>query len=230
MENKRLWNELYKEARHRPQYPAENVIRFVRKNFHCNGTEKILDLGCGAGRHVLYLANTNIIPWGGDFSASGVAYTKDLLAQAGYDQYCENVVESTTYNLPFADGFFDGVICYGVLYYMDTEHIYKSVKEIERVLKKDALALVLIRTIEDYRCQDAKLNGAKEIEKRTFLLKENDTAKSAVKEDGMLMHFFTKEEVLNLFSDFAEAVVDTVTQTHENGSYQDQDFLVLLKK
>ncbi|BAL84076.1 putative methyltransferase [Selenomonas ruminantium subsp. lactilytica TAM6421] len=230
MENRKLWNELYKEARHRIKYPAENVIRFVRKNFICNGKEKILDLGCGAGRHVIYLADTNIVPYGGDFSASAVSYTKDILEQLDYSQFVGNIIETTTYNLPFEDDYFDGLICWGVLYYMDKTHIKESVREIYRVLKKNALALVLIRTVEDYRCQDAKRRDAKEVEERTFMLEEQETAKSAAKEDGMLMHFFTRDEVQELFADFSEITVDTVTQTHENGSYQDQDFLITLKK
>lgn len=230
MENKELWDNLNKEPRHRIKYPAENVIRFVRRNFRCDGTENVMDLGCGAGRHVIYLADNNIIPWGGDFATSGVAYTKELLKQLGYSKYCENVVETTTDDLPFEDGFFDGLICWGVLCYMDIAHVRESVKEIYRVLKRGGLALVHIRTVDDYRCQDAKLSNAKEIEERTFFLKEHESVKSAAKENGMLMHFFTKEEVTKLFAGFTEITIDTVTQTHENGRYQDQDFLVLMKK
>ena len=230
MDNRNLWNELHKEERHRTRYPAENVIRFVRKHFRCDNTEKILDLGCGAGRHVVYLANTNIIPYGADFSASGVAHTKKVLEQLNFGDYTENIVEATTYDLPFADDFFDGLICWGVLYYMDSKHILQSIKEMSRVLKKDALAIVLIRTIDDYRCQDAKASGAKEIEERTFLLEEKESKKSAIKEDGMVMHFFTRQEVKEIFTDFAEVTVDTVTQTHDNGNYQDQDFLIMLRK
>ena len=230
MKNRRIWNELHKDERHQVKYPSENVIRFVRKNFRCDGTENILDLGCGAGRHLVYLAEINIVPWGGDFSASGVACSKEMLERYGYGQYCENVLDTTSYDLPFNDNFFDGLICWGVLYYMDIVHIRESVKEIERVLKRGALALVLIRTVNDYRYRDAKLSGAKEIEDNTFFLSENDATKSAVEEDGMLMHFFTKDEVEEIFVGFTEVSIDTVTQTYDNGSYQDQDFLVFLRK
>ena len=229
MKNREIWNELNTEERHHVKYPAENVIRFVRKNFHCNGTEKVLDLGCGAGRHVIYLADTNVIPYGADFSISGVSYTKGMLEQLKYDRYIDNVVEATTYSLPYEDSFFDGLICWGVIDYMDVEHITQSVREIYRILKRDALALILVRTTEDYRCQNA-IKEAKEIEERTFILEEHDVNKSASKENGMLEHFFTRDEVQKLFDDFDEIKVDTVTQTHDNGSYQDQYFLIMLRK
>lgn len=230
MDNQVLWNDLHKEARHRTKYPAEDVIRFTAKNFRRDGSVKILDLGCGAGRHVIYLADAKVVPYGVDFSQEGVSYTRTVLREHGYEQFVDNVVVATTYDLPFADETFDGVVCWGVLYYLDAEHIRKSVDELYRVLKTGGKAEVLIRTTEDYRCVDARAKHAKEIEERTYLLVNEESQKSASKENGMLMHFFTREEVERLFSRFAHVTVDLVSHTHENGKYQDQDFLVLLQK
>lgn len=54
------WNHLFKKERHQLKYPKEHVVRFIFTQFPRNLKErsnfKILDLGCGAGSHVVFLA------------------------------------------------------------------------------------------------------------------------------------------------------------------------------
>ncbi len=65
MENNReQWKNLHKENRYRPKYPSELVVQFVFRNFKRDGQEKVLDLGCGAGRHVFFMANERVVPYG----------------------------------------------------------------------------------------------------------------------------------------------------------------------
>ena len=55
--NNRQWNMMHKRKRHQPVYPAESVIRFVsgiRKED--DDPTRILDAGCGAGRHVIMIS------------------------------------------------------------------------------------------------------------------------------------------------------------------------------
>lgn len=50
--NKEQWIALHQNKRYRPKYPSETVVQFVFRNFIRDGKTKVLDLGCGAGRHV----------------------------------------------------------------------------------------------------------------------------------------------------------------------------------
>lgn len=219
-----LWRELHKSSRHRTKYPVENVVRFIFKNFKRDGSEKILDLGCGAGRHVIFMATEGIVPYGLDFSQEGVEYTRSVLSEMGMHEYAENIKVSNVTDIPFEDGVFDGLLCIGVLYYMGVSDIKKAASEIYRVLRDDGKAMILVRSTRDYRSQSP--DSVPTEERNTFIIEEYDTSKSANKETGMLMHFFEKEEIVKLFSGFRNVEINRVTVTHENEAYADDDYLI----
>lgn len=138
MENKNqeIWTKLQSKSRFRLKYPSEDAIRFFMKNFKRDNTEKILDMGCGAGRHILLAAESGLVPYGIDFSDSGVSYTKEVLENFGYGDFSDNIITGSVSNLPYEDEFFDGIICWGVLLYLSLSDIKSSIQEMYRVLKK----------------------------------------------------------------------------------------------
>jgi len=226
--NKKLWEELHSKSKFRPKYPSETVVQFVFRNFDRDNSKKVLDLGCGSGRHVFFMGNEGIIPYGLDFSSEGVFYTQQMLKEAGMDQFVENIKVGPSYSIPFDDDFFDGIVCFGVLYYMKREEINKSVNEINRVLKKGGKALIMIRTVDDYRCH---LDLNKEAgENNTFYLDSTDENKCASNERGMIMHFFEENEVAKLFSTFNCLKIDKIEETHNNGDFKDSNYLVVVEK
>lgn len=127
--NRQMWTELHKDSRHQVKYPREDVVRFVFRNFVRNGGSRVLDLGCGAGRHVIFMAQENIIPYGLDFSASGVAHTQSWLEEIGLGKYSGNIQVGTVTDIPYEDEMFDGLFCIGVLLYLGTEDIKKRYRK-----------------------------------------------------------------------------------------------------
>lgn len=219
---KELWEKLHAQSRFRPKYPSEVIVQYVFRNFKRDGNTKVLDLGCGAGRHSYFMARENIDVYGIDISAEGIVYADKMLKE---DNLNGTFKCATTDNIPFENDFFDGIISYGVLYYCMWDEIKKSADEIYRVLKKGGKALLIIRTTEDYRYGDGR-----EIEKNTFLINEENSDKCAFNENGMKMHFFTRNEVLDLFKYFSSVTIDTIEETLENGKYKDSNFVVQLVK
>lgn len=98
--------------------------------------DRILDLGCGEGRHSItayMLANVEVV--GIDLSIKDLGTTRERFAD--FDQKtadkCLNLSVASGLELPFPDNSFDKVICSEVLEHI---HDYRAViKEIRRVLK-----------------------------------------------------------------------------------------------
>lgn len=217
----KLWERLHRENRFRPKYPAEIVVQFVFRNFKNLKGAKVLDLGCGAGRHVKFMIDEEIDAYGVDISKEGIDYTKKITNSKIDNKLCV----SSSNKLPFDDNFFDGIISYGVLYYMDLENIKKSIKEIHRILKKDGKAMLVVRNKKDYR-----FGKGKEIEKNTFIIDVNEKDKCAFNENNMIMHFFEMDEILELFKMFDKIVVDEIIETHENMEYSDANYIITVTK
>ena len=107
-----------------------------------NTNDKLLDLGCGEGRHALsaYIAR-EVEVYAVDLSIKDLGITKSR-----FNEFNENENKQKTLslaaadakNLPFQDDEFDSVICSEVLEHI---HDYKSVlSEISRVLKNGGVA------------------------------------------------------------------------------------------
>ena len=105
--------------------------------FTLRNQERVLDVGCGEGRHTIsaYL-HENVHVWGVDISAADLATARQRLQEFPTkpvaDASC-TFINASAFDLPFDDNSFDKVICAEVL-----EHIgdYESVLgEIKRVLK-----------------------------------------------------------------------------------------------
>lgn len=224
-----LWKKLHEESRYRPKYPSENVVQYIFRNFERNGQTKVLDLGCGAGRHVMFMANEDVVPYGVDFSSEGVQWTKERLREIGRDEYVDNIKVGNLTDIPFDDEMFDGIICYGTLYYLTYEDAKAAIAEIKRVLKRNTGKIyLLVRTIEDYRCN--KENVIKTNEKNTYIINQSSNAKCAYSENGMIMHFYTIEEIKELFLDFNDLQIDKLIETHDNGKFCDSNYVVTATK
>ena len=69
-----LWDERFKEKKYFLKWPDEMVVRFLAKN---NGkqNQKVLDLGCGSGRHCELLIKQGYQVYGCDVSANAIKMT-----------------------------------------------------------------------------------------------------------------------------------------------------------
>lgn len=138
MENltqKEIWNKIAPEWNKFRQKPMQNVIEFLKDK-----KGKILDLGCGSGRHLIKLQNT--IFYEVDFSEEMINFAKE---NSEKKQVKAEFLVSDSSSLPFESNFFDYAIFAAALHCIDSEEKRKeSLKELFRVLKPDAEALVLV--------------------------------------------------------------------------------------
>lgn len=93
---------------------------------------RVLDLGCGHGRHVVMLAEQGYEVSGIDISDVAIGVARDWVAQMGLRA---DLRTGTATTLPYGEGVFDLVISHGVLDHIYYEESQQAVREIHRVLK-----------------------------------------------------------------------------------------------
>lgn len=215
------WNELHLMERFQPKYPSEHVVRFVFTQFPRNLKErsnlKILDLGCGAGRHTIFLAREGFQTYATDISEEGLKVVEKRLE----DEKLQGILKKANMDkLPFLDNFFDGIISNAVLCYNDFKGCQNSISEIYRTLKKDGIALVFTRTTDDYR-----YGKGKQVDKNTFILDIEDT-----NEKGMVMHFLDRAEINDIFGKFNKIILEKTETTFSNLEKKNSDWIIIVRK
>ncbi|AGB48470.1 methylase involved in ubiquinone/menaquinone biosynthesis [Methanomethylovorans hollandica DSM 15978] len=142
---------------------------------------KILDVGCGCGRH-LFPLSTCYSTTGMDISSIALHKAREYLKKQ--DRKADYTTASLTH-LPFKEETFDAVICLGVLQHLTEAGRYAATREIRRVLKCNGLVF-----LEVFGSQDMRYGG-EEVEERSFM-----------RQTGILYHYFTPEEIRTLFKGF----------------------------
>lgn len=111
----------------------QNGIDIYLKRVIVSGFEamdKVLDAGCGFGQWSLALCKKNNEIFSVDISTKRILFFKELVETLNVKNISISV--SSIYGLKFADGFFDAIFCYGVIFLSPWK---KTLKEFSRVLK-----------------------------------------------------------------------------------------------
>lgn len=181
------WNKFFSEGHYiwkNPDIKIKRIVPFLKRR----KVKKILDLGCGAGRHMIYLGKKGFIMIGLDFSAKALSIAQSRLERESVKNYV--LINHAILNLPFPDDHFDAVVSINVVHHDRIKNIRKTISEIKRVLKKRGIVIINLASTEN-----TKFGRGKEIEKNTFI-------KSNGNDKGVLHHFFSEKEARGLFSGF----------------------------
>ena len=122
-------------------YPAEYVIRIFKGTFPNLSLkkpdlgDKILDVGCGDGRHLPFFQSLGMDSYGVEIDANSVETLNQQLTKLGLKE--NSVKLGSCANLPFYDEYFDYVISWNSSYYMshDSSSFETNITEMTRVLK-----------------------------------------------------------------------------------------------
>ena len=141
----------------------------------------VLDLGCGAGRHTVYLAQKGFEVYALDISPEGVERTAQWLTREGLQA---NLQQADITALPYPDDLFDSIVSVSVLHHNTIANIRTAMAEIRRTLRSGGLLFATECAKGDY--QDGQ---GEQIENGTYLAPE-DADQPAVPH-----HFFDEDEV-----------------------------------
>lgn len=187
------WDQILQRKDYRPTSPDEIVVNFV-SIIEKRNAKKVLDLGCGAGRHVNYLAKNGFEAFGVDISETGLKLTKKRLRKVKLEAA---MVKSDMKFLPFIGSCFDAAVCVNTIYHQRLKEIKEAVSELHRVLKKKGLLLTNFHSK-----RSGKYGKGVEVEENTF-------AGETGPEKGVLHHFVDENEIHKLFKDFRLVDLET---------------------
>lgn len=160
------WNKKYREKRFFLKWPDEMIVRFIAKYMNVSRkTSKVLDLGCGSGRHSELLANSGCQVFGCDVSKTSIEITKKRLKLVGLKG---DFVDASSWDLPYESNFFNFVIAWHSIYYNSFENMKKTISEINRVLVNRGIFIATFIASGDFRQCHGKL-----ISKNTYVGKKD---------------------------------------------------------
>jgi SAM-dependent methyltransferase len=165
---------------------------------------KILDFGCGTGRHVVYFAKRGFEVYGFDLSETAIEHAKKVLRSENL--FADLRVWDMTKPLPYKDGLFDAVLALRVMHHTYMVNIERIVKEIDRVLKRGGFLFLQVPAFSNEEILKWKQEGLKleEPEPRTYVY-------ACGEEKAVLHHHFTKEELLRLFENYDNEKIHCAT-------------------
>lgn len=144
------WNRSYENRGNFIFYPHEAIIRFVSKYIkkrvgldefvdqnQYKETPKVLDFGCGIGRHVKLLDEFKLDGYGFDLSEVAIKFAQQNFIDQKLDHLVDKIRVADITNLPFNNDSFDFMLSHGVLDSMPFEIAKKGMSELNRCMKKN---------------------------------------------------------------------------------------------
>jgi ubiquinone/menaquinone biosynthesis C-methylase UbiE len=106
----------------------------------------LVDLGCGPGIYLRDLMERGKLVIGTDFSG-GMLKCASSCGLVKSDHYRISLVRSKVTDLCFRDNSVDGIVCIGVLPYLDEYDLKISLKEMHRVLTRGGQAILQVSSL-----------------------------------------------------------------------------------
>ena len=212
---KSQWDESYHRFENTLFYPSEAVIRFVNKFIRrriafnsysrtFSTPPRVLEIGAGSGRHMVYLAQSGFRPTGIELSSVACEQARALLIDSGVPDDAYDILNASATMVPFDSGTFDYALSVSTLDSMPTATARLVVNEVHRVLKPGALFFADV--ISDDFLRPGELD------------RDGDQLVSDMHEYGTIQSYYNEPKVRDVFSAFR--IVDlykvlTTTVTNE---------------
>ncbi len=180
------WEDVFRNKGRVFLDPQEDMPGVAQK-LAARGARRVLDLGCGTGRHTVLLAERGFEVDGLDVSPEGLRQTQAWLDQRGLSATL--TLGDVYAPLPYDHDCFDAVVSVQVIHHARLSVIERAVAEIERVLKPGGLVFITVPTVK------RQAEQFEEIEPNTFLPLDGD-------EQGLIHYFFSEAQMRQTFDRF----------------------------
>ncbi len=198
------WDKVYKEKGKYFLEPHESIPG-VAELFKKKGIKRVLDLGCGTGRHVVYLAGKGFDVYGFDPSRTGISIASKWLRKEKLSAHL--VIHDMNKKFPYKDGFFDAVIATSTLHHNTPSGVKRVIGEVERVLREGGILFFTVPRWRHIPSGPGKWKQ-KKIAPHTYLPLDG-------MEKGLPHFYFDKKSINSFFHDFRIAKMKFI-KTHYN--------------
>jgi SAM-dependent methyltransferase len=186
------WDTIFKDQGYFFLEPHSDMARLVEL-FKNNSVQRILDLGCGTGRHLVYLSKMGFHMDGLDSSPHAIALaTKWLMNEDLTATIKEHQME---HSFPYNNLLFDALISIQVIHHNLLKDILFTISEIERVLKPGGFIFITVPVLDSTPVNPEKDWHLYQVEDGTYIPQKGP-------ESGIPHHYFTKDELCEAFNRF----------------------------
>jgi SAM-dependent methyltransferase len=193
------WERIF-ASREWGRYPPEELVRFVARSFYGatdRGAVHILELGCGPGANVWYLAREGFAAHGIDGSATAIEHARSRLEREGLRAEF-TVGDFTELLAHYEPATFDAVVDIAAVQCNRADAVRTCIEQAKALLKPGGKIFSMMVATGSWG------DGAgREIEPNTFV----DISEGPLVGTG-LCRFFTIEEIESVFASFEGLEVD----------------------
>jgi len=180
-----MWKKEYKKNNYYWGLEPAKILKKYSRVALKKGTA--LDIGCGEGRNSVFLAKNGFTVDAVDKEKSGINKLEKLIVGNNINNI--NVFPIDILKFKFNKKY-DLILAYHSLDFLKLSEIKKLIKKIKKSVNSNGLIIMSVFSVKDLLYIKAvKILKKKEIEKNTFYFPKLKTYR----------HFFTKEEIKELF-------------------------------